>query len=556
MPWRGPNEPGEFPTLGYLMADWIEANCVIPDGERKGQPYLLTDEMLEHLVWSYRLNPDARDGDGSDAMFYRGDQLVRGQKWGKDPLNASRCLAHALGEPLFAGWNADGEPVSKPHPTPWVIIAAYNEDQTDNTYMPVLDMITQSDLVNTPGLDPGLGEVRLPGGYGGMIQPVPSSAFGKLGGRFTYVSITESGTMVGTGKTGGVTFGRVLKRNVGGMGGMWSEITNPWDPTELSVAQRTYESKAPDVYINYRLPRRRVELDDDEGLLREIIYLYGDSIRERGGWVSAKRIRAEARDPATGEAEARRFFLQEIVSGTQDAVTAEGWAALARTGDPLRPGDAVCAGFDGSRSRDATSLRICRIRDAKLFKLRIWTPADCEDHKVPRPQVHRAVLDMFAAFDVHFMFADPYKWQEYLDIWLGLFPGRVVEFPTNVETRMDEVVTRFRTAYLNGEVLHDGDDESTQHALNTVLVKGKRKPRREDDNGIPEHYLGLGKKRDGLLIDDFVAGALALHARGHAIEHGALVEEQTYAPAAAAVVQAHGEPSDFWRPNQRLSDLI
>jgi hypothetical protein len=33
MPWRGPEYEGEFPTLGYEVAQWIQDNCVIPDRE-------------------------------------------------------------------------------------------------------------------------------------------------------------------------------------------------------------------------------------------------------------------------------------------------------------------------------------------------------------------------------------------------------------------------------------------------------------------------------------------------------------------------------------------
>ena len=39
MPWRGPLEKGEFPTLGYVAADWIESTLPIPDGPKKGQPF-------------------------------------------------------------------------------------------------------------------------------------------------------------------------------------------------------------------------------------------------------------------------------------------------------------------------------------------------------------------------------------------------------------------------------------------------------------------------------------------------------------------------------------
>ena len=30
MPWRGPEYPGEFPSLGYVVAEWIQAWCVTP----------------------------------------------------------------------------------------------------------------------------------------------------------------------------------------------------------------------------------------------------------------------------------------------------------------------------------------------------------------------------------------------------------------------------------------------------------------------------------------------------------------------------------------------
>jgi hypothetical protein len=40
MPWRGPEYPGEFPTLGYKVAEWIQSYCVIPDREDAGQPFV------------------------------------------------------------------------------------------------------------------------------------------------------------------------------------------------------------------------------------------------------------------------------------------------------------------------------------------------------------------------------------------------------------------------------------------------------------------------------------------------------------------------------------
>ena len=58
MPWRGPEVPGEFPTLGYQVADWIEDMCAIPDG------------------WM----PDRRQGLGQPVDGERGDGHAASQR--------------------------------------------------------------------------------------------------------------------------------------------------------------------------------------------------------------------------------------------------------------------------------------------------------------------------------------------------------------------------------------------------------------------------------------------------------------------------------------------
>jgi hypothetical protein len=514
MPWRGPQERGEFPTLGYSLGEWIEANLIVPDGERMGQPYLLTDEMWRFLLWLYRLRPDATADMGSEAFVYYGAQLIRPQKWGKDPFAAALVNAHALGEDQFAGWDAYGEPVARPHPSPWVQCVATSEDQTANTFAPIVTMLRDGPLADTPGLDVGETRIKLPGV--GWIEPATSSGRARLGARLSMATFTESHLMVES--NGGVLLAKNMKRNIAGMGGRWIEITNAWDPAEQSVAQRTNKAKAPGVYIDYRPPRVRVDLEDDAAVLEEIRYVYGDSIRSRGGWVREGRILADIRDESTGENEARRYFLNETTGGIQDAVDAIKWAALARPGEVLAGGARVALGFDGSRNLDATSLVACR-DDGRLFHLRTWErPRDAKpDWKVPRGEVDQAVRDAFEAYEVGYLYADPYRWQDYIDAWSALWPDKIVEFPTNVEIRMDRAIERFITAYRNKELTHDGDELLARHAGNAALAKGKRKPPREN-SGIPEFYLKVVKKKQGHWIDTFVAAILAYHARGKAIE--------------------------------------
>lgn len=532
MPWRGPEEPGEFPTLGYLAADWIEQTLPITDGPKAGQPFRLYDEQVLHLLHRYRLDPGASAADGNDAFRFRGSMLVRGQKWGKDPLLAAIDLFHAFGPCDFAGWDAHGDPVGRPHPSPWVFVAALNDRQTDNTWLPLKAMVEQSELADLSGVEVNLDQIRLP--CGNPIEPLTTTAFGRLGGRFTAGSLTENGLMTATGGDGGsgkrspLGFARTLIRSVAGMGGMWSSATNTWDPTEMSHAQQVYDARGKTVYVDARLSRRKVSLDDDEGLLEELSYLYGDSARERGGHVSVTSLVRDCQDEANGENEIRRFFLSEIIAGEKDAVNPTVWDAQARDSD-LVAGEAVALGFDGSRTRDGTALVASRLSDGRLFVLGFWrrplgAPADW---KVPREEVHAAVKSAFDVYDVYYLYADPYLWQDALATWSGLWPDKIVDFPTNVEQRMDRAIERFLTALREGELTHDGNAALAEHAMNTSLVKGRRKPPRDDaETGARvEFFLKYAKKRAGL-IDLMVAATLAYEARGQAVEAGALNEKE------------------------------
>lgn len=519
MPWRGPSEPGEFPTLGYDVGEWIEAHCVIPDGYRMGEPYRLTDEMWRFLIHFYRLYPHAGPWPAPDALRYTGAQLRRVQKWGKDPFGAAIIGAEALGPTRFDGWNADGEPVGKPYPSPLIVCLGTSEDQTDNTWRPLLSMIRNGPLVDLSGLDVGDTRVILPGG--GKIEPVTTSARARLGAPMTFLTMTESHLFTlqgGFRKVAGA-----VKRNVAGMDGRWLELTNGWDPTEGSEAQVTGDSGDERVYVDTIEPQRVEDLSDTEAVYAELLRQYGDSARERGGWVNVRgRILHEVQSARHLEADRRRFFLNEIVVGQSVFVDPLHWDRLA-VNDRLQAGDEIALGFDGSKYRDATALVAAR-RDGRLFQLRVWErPADAKPGwKVPGREVDQAVRDAFAAYSVAYMFADPYRWQDYLDTWAAAFPSKVVEFPTNVEQRMDKAIERFTTAFAADEITHDGSAALTRHVKNAVLVKGsKKKPRPGEDLEITTHYMKMAKRADGALIDLAVAAVLAYAARGQAIEDDA-----------------------------------
>lgn len=225
MPWRGANEPGEYPTLGFYVADFIEARCVIPDGEHAGKPYLLTDEMLEFLLCFYRLDPVGKHK--AKWHFFRGAQLVRPQKWGKGPFSAAIVVAEAWGPVLFDGWDAAGEPVGKPWATPEIQVTAVSEDQTGNVWRALQPMVELGGLAaDIP--DTGLTRINLPDG--GLIRPVTASPRSRLGNRATFAIEDQTESYLESNN------GRALadnqRRNIAGMKGRWIETPNAWDPTE------------------------------------------------------------------------------------------------------------------------------------------------------------------------------------------------------------------------------------------------------------------------------------------------------------------------------------
>lgn len=519
MPWRGPAEEGEFPTLGYDVGEWIEKHLVLADGYRRGEPYKLTDEMWRFLIHFYRLYPHAAPWPAPDSLRYTGGQLRRSQKWGKDPFGAAIILAEALGPTRFDGWNAAGEPVGAPYPTPLIVCLGTSEDQTDNTWRPLLGMVRLGPLVDLPGLDAGETKIELPGG--GRIEPVTTSAKARLGAPLTFLTITESHLFTLQGGYRRVC--GAVKRNVAGMDGRWLELTNAWDPSEGSEAQVTAEAGDERVYVDTIEPQRVEDLTDSEALYAELQRQYGDSARERGGWVNLQgRIMHEARSARHTEADRRRFFLNEVVVGESMFVDPVRWD-VAAVDDQLRPGDQIALGFDGSKYLDATALIAARA-DGRLFTIRVWErPANAKpDWRVPSPEVDRVVSDTFAAYKVGYLFADPYRWQDYLDRWSANWPDRIVEFPTNVEQRMDKAIERFTTAFTDGELTHDGSAVLARHVKNAVMVKGSRKkPRPGDEIALASYYMKLAKRGDGMRIDAAVAAVLAWTARGQAVEDDA-----------------------------------
>src|SRR5262245_63430048 len=104
MPWK-PEVPGEIPTLGFKVIDWITDNLAAPD-QHEYMPFRLYREQEEFILNWYSLNPH------TCTFRYTRGVLCRPRGWGKSPLLAALALVEAIGPCVPDGWDAAGQPVA------------------------------------------------------------------------------------------------------------------------------------------------------------------------------------------------------------------------------------------------------------------------------------------------------------------------------------------------------------------------------------------------------------------------------------------------------------
>jgi hypothetical protein len=514
-----------FPTLGDLAAAWVERHCRIPDMWRRGDPFVWTDWQFWCAANWYRVREDATyDADRpplNQAFRFRRALVIGPQKSGKGPWSASMTAVEAAGPSQFAGWAGEddayrcsehgcgcgweypylpGEPMGQRHPSPVIQITATSEDQTDNIYRPLRAMIDLGPLKELMAVREGF--IRILGSSSDedfdRIDVVTSSANSRLGNPISFAPQDETGLWVKSNKM--VKVAETQRRNAAGMGGRTMETTNCFDPSEASVAQRTMEAAADDVFIFYDPPPAHLSYKNKRERRQIHKYNYRHS-----PWVTVDSIDAEAAEIAANDpAQAERFFGNRIVADYDSYFDADAWEQIASPG--LVPDGAMIAlGFDGSMYDDWTAIRARWVTEDGMYGFTptfadgaatVWNPADFGG-EVPRGEVHAAVSELFARFTVVRMYCDPELWQSEIDGWAAEFGEKiVVAWPTNRTRPMSEALERLRTDITTKAFTHDGDVAAL------LAVRNARRVRRP--GGIV-----IGKPNDHQKIDVVMADTLA-----------------------------------------------
>lgn len=545
MPWK-PSEPGEVPTLGWYVLDWVAEMLAAP-ARGYYEPFVPYREQEDFILRWYEIDP--RTG----RFRYDRGLLGRPRGWGKSPILAAIAIVEALADVVPAGWDADGQPVGRPwsdFKTPLVQIAAVSEEQTRNTWQPLLEMLREGPVLDAyPGVEPLDTMVNLPRG---QIRQITASARTVKGAPATFAVLDQTEEWVPS--NGGVRLAQTIRTNTSKNGGRTLESPNAYIPGEQSVAEdsaafaaaiREGRARHTGLLYDHREAPPDTDMSDEESLVAGLRLAYGDSSGHPDGCVlhdppcapghaDLEALVARIWDPATDVQVARSDFLNQITHASDSWVSQPEWAARLDLDKVVSPGDVVVLGFDGSRGRargkaDATALVGCRVEDGHLFEIRVWEqpsgPAG-RDWVPPALEVDAEVRGAFERWNVVGFYADPSGWAPQVAAWEAAFGKRltvratqnapITVWPRGKTSAVEEYVERLHSAIVNDEMTHDGSSTLTRHVLNARRRAGRTGYRL---------YKAFPDSPDK--IDAAYAAVMAWKARLDAVAQGA-GQQQTY----------------------------
>lgn len=536
----------DFPVL-WVAVDWEERHGVISDPVRgihrdehgDPLPFVEYPQQLWVTVNWYRIRPTAKRGDLNQAFQYRRVLYVGPQKCGKGPWLAKKVKGQAGGPVLFddwaeggeiyacedygcpCGWEyvyAPGEPMGKPWAKPLIQLMATSDDQVDNVYDPLKAMLRYGP--DAARYTVGEEFSRLPND--GLIETVTSSAMSRLGNPIIFAGQDETALYNDTNKLRKPA--ETQRRGAAGMGGRSIETTNPWDPGEDSVAQRTWETKRPDVFRFWLNPDEEPSLRHPDGTTfsfwkkserRKILtFVYQGIDHIVIPSIEAEALEIGEKDP--GQAE--RFYGSRALSGHGIWCTPERWNSRAKPREVASKVQVV-GGFDGSDTDDWTGFRL-ETREGYQFTPKfpdgrpmIWNPA-AHGGQVPRGEVSAGLAHIVATYHLVRLYGDPPYWESEMDAWAELYDDevnnkhRIIRWYTKRATQMHSAAERLHVdlGKSGSEFWHDGCEFTKAHVEATHKV-----PRPSADQ--PGRYI-LRKPGDGRKIDMAIPSILAHEAHG------------------------------------------
>lgn len=506
MPWV-PLSEDDFPTLGWTVAEQMEEYLGRPDAgdDEQSDPFIVTREQQDYLNELYRLDPLT-----GKRVIHR-SVLMRPRGWGKSPFVGGIMIAEGLFEVVPGGWDAEGQPVGKPWSavrTPYVAIAAVTEEQTKNTWEPLLEMLRNGSAPDEFNCDPMDSFVAL---ERGRIAPITASPLSIKGFKAVAASMDQTETWLRSNS--GVKLAQTLRNNATKLGGVTIETPNAYTLGERSVAEASFEfwdkirsGKHPaledvqSIYFDHRVTPT-TDIGDRESLIDGLRVAYGDSSKDsRGcvlhdppcgpGWSDLERIADDFLDTSNDPAQMRADFLNQV-DAARDAFVTDPELRGIIADKVITKAEPVTLGFDGSSGRkrgiaDSTVLVGYSVTQKHLFKVGLWEQPEGpkgEGWKPSKLEIEQAVAQAFKDYNVVGFYADPSDgWAGEVKQWEATHHKRLKAKMTAAEpirwaqknvTRTCEVFEQMYQSISNREITFDGHPDMIRHFLNA-----RRDPRR------------------------------------------------------------------------------
>lgn len=502
--WKPLDEDDEFPTLGYIVADWLEDYILRPDCSDY-EPFVCTQEQVDFLVEFYRLNPVT-----GERVYTRG-VLCRPRGWGKSPFLAAIAIAEAIGPVRFGGWSSDGQPIAVPWKNflnPLVNICATTDDQVSNTWDPLLDMLRGSRAEREYGLEVMETFVSC---NPGKIERRTSSATSVKGRRAVFAVMDQTETWLPG--NGGVRLAQTLRNNATKLNGTTLESPNAFVEGAGSVAEKSYsayeqqkkgkvKSDASKLLYDHRAAPLSTRVDDRESLINGLRIAYGDSSGHTEGclihdppcppgWVDIQRVAGDFWDLANDPAEMAADFLNQIGSASNAWLTAPELRAILDTEKVVSKTEPITLGFDGSEGRkigiaDSTVLIGYSITQRHFFNLGVWSQPDGpagEGWQPPKLEIEQKIREVFENYNVVGFYADPSAgWAGDVKQWEAQYGKRLkakisanepIRYPQRNVSLTCETFAELLSQIRQETVTYDGSSALTAHFLNA-----RKDPRR------------------------------------------------------------------------------
>lgn len=519
-----------WPTLGPLVCQFIEENLIFGPGDLRGNPAVLDDEKRA-LIWRmYEVYPLGHPLAGRRRFKRVGLSLAKGLAKTELAAWIAACELHPEAPVRCHGFDRRGNPLGGPVTDPYIPLVAYTEGQSDELAYGTLRVVLGEGPLRYD-FDIGMDRIMRKRGDGKAVS-LASSPSARDGARTTFQLADETHwwTTQKLLKAHQTMMANLPKRK---LADAWAlEVTTAPEPGTGSVAEDTMnyakaiqEGRVKDARLFYfhRQASDEHDLTTEEGARAAVIEASGIT----AAWRDIDAIVELWRDPTTDRSYWERVWCNRLVKSGQQAFDTEAWKLL-RQENPVKKGDLIVLGFDGSQFNDSSGLVATHVKTGFQWKIGLWEcPFGMADKwQVPTEEIDAAVEQAFTEYEVWRMYADPPYWQAWTAKWAGQFGAdRVIEWWTNRRKPMSYALENYETAIKSGDISHDGDEDFVRHLGNAVR---RDLPQKDEETGKPLWLISKERRDSPNKIDLAMASVLSWEARTDAISAGAKSTKSIY----------------------------